>query len=628
MASGAEILSYQASADRGYGAEGTPFISGSPDALNDFNNTMKSVNQQNYQFNAMQYQQKIADRDNTMNLMANQNIDIDVLDKDRPVLEKQLNDIQNIWLEHPDIKSNPEAYNNLQKAISKFKEMKVSAGTRSVEIKKMKQEYAANPDAEFRQSIGEHIKTQEDAGINHLPDPYQQVQDFDETIFAKPAATVVKGESYEKNGLWYSPTHTKTDVKDFYNYYTPSNWIEGANKNIPNKIGAFYQHAIVNEDFMSDNNLNLINSKLDAINKEQNLDGTPLFLQPIAKKNDDGTWQITKDPAQLAMDVSLLKNYQNSTSLAPDKDAQKNSLTKAQEDLQKEKKNTEKATQVYKHAQAGAQGALASKYAAQAKKELALGRNVDAKTAGIKSKGADVVDQMVETFHRAHNASDFGPLNRVVPERIMPDIIKAAGIDNNYEVAKIPTSDLGAIKMLSRANYGVDGKYHGSVEPSTILVARNKGGSINQTLLIGLNKDGKVMKVVNPNNAAGEIIKYDNGYNHNQKTVELETAADAVTKEAQGSDAAGTDLGAIIRNHGVIPTNPKHAARSASAPAQQPAGVDRKQAISSDQGEGKTVSVDNAQIRQVDKKNKVYEVNVGGTWKRIIKVVNKKTIHY
>jgi len=316
----------------GYGPDGIPAGTGA-DAGTAFNNMMQDLNRQNMLWNANQYQQKVRDRDAILEAVSKNQIDSTVEDIYRPQLEQQIETIKKINLANPDIKSNPKAWDELQTAMNKFNEMNTYAKANSLLLKDLKKQYAENPDAQFRKTLGEHIAAQLNQGITHLVQPYQKPQDWTEatdyvavlkgnTPEAKagtvatpsagnPTIKVLETKNVTDNGISYKEVVEGSDLSGWERYYSPYNLVEGENKNLPDQLAARAKFMLQDKRFTSDANLNAINSKLDAINKANGLQsGDQRYLPPIAIQNADGTWNIEKDPAYLNMAASLFQHYQ------------------------------------------------------------------------------------------------------------------------------------------------------------------------------------------------------------------------------------------------------------------------------------------------------------------------------
>lgn len=562
-----DILGYKGQAELGYGAEGTPYIGDNSAGTGVVLKALNEVEQQGWRQNIMRYNQRVADRDETLKLASSQDIDVDIIDEDRKPLENKLKEIQDIYIANPDIKNNEKAYLGLKKAIDEFKDMKTSAKTRSVEIKKMKQDYATNPDPEYRQTLGEHIKKQVDEGIYHIPDPYQQIQDWDDSIFAHPEPVKKMGNPYEKDGLVFKNQIEETPLEDFFSFYTLSNMIEGANKNIPNKVGAFYKSSSTNEYFMSDKSILAINGKLDEINKRKGMtEENPYYLYPIATKDEDGKWIPTKDPTQVAMDVAILKNYKYESTNIADKDLQKAILTREQARTQVATQGLRKA-QVQKELTAaqvnksrvGLNNALAQKYNADAIKAQKDGDLIAAKALREKAAGAKPVDEVVNTFYNLNSSgqfkksADYPKVNAALTTDVVNGLVPGQGTESGYEVAPVNISNTTAKKMLSQIAPPNKGKYTGIIEPTEIYFARSTDGDLNKTKLVGIMPDGSV-KVVTPSEAVDKIIHHENGYIRSPTTVNHQSAARAVIMEAQGSEKEGIDLNAIVERKGIVNT--------------------------------------------------------------------------
>lgn len=650
MATGNEILAYKGQAELG---GGNGFSTG-PDlhVLDDFNNTLRQVNQQQFQWNAMKYQQKVQDRNDVLKTMAEQNIDFPIEDRDRATLEEQIAKTKSIWTSTPDIKSNPAEYAKWADSISKFKDLKAMAQARSAAFKQDRQEIADNPDAEDRKAMQEDLDRQLEKGVLHMPTPYQKLQSFDPTntiagtgtqsaatgttaaakakagtadalaVQSNPSLVTTKGNLVTgADGLAYRETTTGSSL-DYFNKFYENIMTEAPGKNVPNQIAEHIKALSANKQFNTPENYDAINAKIEAINQANGLEvGNPNRLLPFTDK--DGI--PTSDPVQFMKDVALMQNYQlPKTTRTLDEDAQKALLTVAQQKLQQAKAGTERATQGLRGAQARTQGALAGKYGADARLAGAKANEVAANAKAYrdalyakgdaKGAGASAVNEMVSTVDRLYNGKNFKPASEAIPAAAMPDVMAATGIDSSYEIAPVPISDLSAAKMLSRPKFS-GGSYNGVEQPAKMYIAKSTKGGINKTLLIGFNSEGQVIKMVNPTNAPGEIIKYENGYNRNKATIDAENAADAFIKEKQGSGASGADVEAIIRNHGVVDGT-------------EPAGVPERAPTTSAKAPGSIPATKLTSKNFIKNPNGTYDVIIGGEKRRVKGRDNTGNVHY
>lgn len=547
--SGNDILAYRGDAALagGYQGQGTPEGLGA-DSLNTFNRSLENLFKQNNEWNVRQYVQKVKDRDDVMEAVASNVIDIDVLDEDRKPLEDQINKIQAIRLKTPDIMSDAKAWNELQTEIKKFTDMKNTAKVRSVEIRKMAKEMAANPDERFRKQYQNYIQGEIGKGLTHIPNPYLMPQDWDAGLFGG-VPTQARGKVGQpgiiqqnsvfqvkdlpgsnkpviQDGLYYKEKITGTDLKDWEQFYSPANFVEGENKNLPDQAYKFYQFAMQDPNLMSDENINAINSKLDAINKANNLTpDNPRFLSPIAERNPDGRgWNVVDNPLDFVKKISLFKDYRLPTrQLQIDEDAQKAASTRAQENLRYAQARTEGSKQALNAAKARAASSLSGLYDAKAAKEKA-------------TEVSAAAEESVRTFKELGSKTAFQPVSSLrgnIPAPVWNGIKNNLGVDDNAQVAEIPRTNMSAVRMLSAPAFNEDGKKVGVNKPRRIFAVKKPDGT---TQLIGIGPDGGVQKVVDKYTGAAEIIKHDQNYNQNAQTVKLYDVATQVVGDLDGDE--------------------------------------------------------------------------------------------
>lgn len=329
MATGTEILGYRGNAANAGGYTGDGNIAGfGADSLNPLNRTLDSLAQRNTIWNMQQYRQKIEDRDSIGEAISQNKIDFEVDDIYRPDLEQQIDKIKKIRLATPDIKSNPQAWSELQGEIQKFQQMASSAKTNTATLKTMIQEYANNPDQRYRQMLGQHIDGQRGMGVLHNVQPYQKMQDWTPSIFG---VHVVSGEGgklvmapmfqskelgrkrfRDNNGVWQEAVAVGSDLGDFERFYTPQVFGEGENKNLPDEARVFQQFSLNSPEFMNDATLSMINAKLDEVNELNNLTpDSPRYLNHIADKDASGQW-VPNDtnPIDFVKKVAIGLQYQ------------------------------------------------------------------------------------------------------------------------------------------------------------------------------------------------------------------------------------------------------------------------------------------------------------------------------
>lgn len=537
---GNDILAYRGDAALAGGYQGGIPEGIGADSLNTFNRSLENMFRQNNEWNVRRYAQKVQDRDEVMKAVASNVIDIDVLDEDRPELEKQIEKIQDIRLKTPDVMADAKAWNELQTEIKKFTDMKNSAKARSIEIRKMLQEMAKNPDERYRSQYQQYIQGEIGKGVRHVPNPYLTPLDWDETIFnrvrdPKTGAVISQFQAKElpgsnkpvvQNGLYFKEKITGSDLRDWDQFYSPVTFLEGENKIIPDKALKFLSFAKQDPSFLSDENLNAINSKLDAINKANALQpNDPRYITPIATRNAGGNgWQLEPDPLQVSKKISLFMDYRLPTrQLIPDKDLQTMSSTKAQEALRRAQASTERSKQALNAARANAQNKLANLYDAKAASEKA-------------SEVSAAAEESVRTFNNINSKAAFKPISALqgnIPTPVWNSIKNNLGIEDNAQVAELPRNNMSEVRMLSAPAYDEDGKKIGINKPKRIFAVKRPDGSLQ---LVGIGPDGNVQKIVDRRTGAAEIIKHEQNYNQNAQTVKLYDVASEVVDDIGGDE--------------------------------------------------------------------------------------------
>ena len=572
---GSEILGYKGQAENAGGFTGDGRQIGGE--LTQFNNMLSDLTRQNTIWNMREYEQKVKDRDDVMKAVSENQIDFPVDDVYRPQLEGKLEEIRKIRLKTPDIKSNPQAYKDLQKAISEFREMNTYAKANSVELKKMLQDYANNPDERYRKMLGSHIEGERGKGILHQVQPYQKMQDWSSSLFGDvPEKIVTKttmtgqggatgGDGKEvvqetvtnepnksvfaikqintkpvdEKGIAYNEVTVGSDIRDWDAYYSPANFLEGENKNLPDQARKFYEFFTQSPEFTNDGTLNAINSKLDAINK-----ANPNARQrrPIAVKEGE-SWRITATPIELAEAVSLYKNFEMpKTSRVVDekKMGAKKNLSEIAENYASGRRSDAAAAKDYWEIQKEKQ--MLPKELEKIDSEIEKNKREKSTDAAVNLQGLGAVravTQLVEdvnkkSFYSLGRGTVAGPNSKYsIPSS---DVRDAAGVSDSAEITVVPLSSLAVRQGMAMPNIK-DGRVAAIQRPQKAFMIRD-GEKIR---FVGIyppgdkekKNDGKSYKLVSfsPESMASTYISAENNFVTTDKD---QAAKDLVTARMTG----------------------------------------------------------------------------------------------
>lgn len=552
MVSGNDIISYNGNAAQGANdAGGIPFLGGFN--TDHINNVMDDMSRQNMMWNSQMFQQKINDRNAMNDLLAQQDMNVDLLDQDRPVLQAKLNEMQKLYIDNPDMLNNPAVYAQMQKKVKEFQAMRSNGKTRYLQVADMKKQMAENTDARFRQQMASHINEQVALGINHLPDPYMKIQDWTKDIEANPPVVALGSPTtYRgKDGNYYTRTVMGNRLEDFFKYYDPFNLIEGENKNLPDQIGAFYDWAGRDERFMGDQNLNAINAKMDAINAARGAKvGDPMYLRHIAEKGEDGKWALTSNAVEMVRALSIFKNYDQKVSEALSKDAAQQAVFRSQIVNNLASAGAHRAAAGLSNAKARAENELLpyrkNLFAAQAKAFEDKGDIAEAKVVKEREEVAKPVSDAVNAFDQADQLKNYRPATQIfnkMPTPAAEALRLNLGIDDNWQFSSVPMTNSAAVKMLS-VPVQTKGKKQVAKAPVVIYALKGPDGQIK---MVGLDKNGNFQKSTDLSQGVNELISYENGYDSKRK-VELESKAKRYINYLQGGDYMDMSLDRI-RNH-------------------------------------------------------------------------------
>ena len=95
----AQVLSYKGNTDLGYTGEGTP-VATPNNAINQLSGILKSVEQTNMQWTAMQYQEALKDKERSLEQFAKADIDFPVDENDRERLVGNYDKVKEVMMKY------------------------------------------------------------------------------------------------------------------------------------------------------------------------------------------------------------------------------------------------------------------------------------------------------------------------------------------------------------------------------------------------------------------------------------------------------------------------------------------------------------------------------------------------
>lgn len=538
--SASEIINYKGNAalSGGYAGDGTPTGIGS-DIVTPFNKVMDTLNDQNFQWSKMKYDQAIKDRDSNQEEIAKQKIGPGVLDKDKPVIQKKIDELKDYWLKNPNLKANPKIWAESQKMVNEIQDMNNSSTSRDLEYKKQIVAAAADPIEAHRDLRLQHLDDQIKKGIEHPIDPFWDHADIDFNGLYPDVPLVQKGINYDttgKDGVVKATKTSETPIDEFYKRFSPARLMAE-----PRTVQDIQkQHDTFDKVYGQDENyITGVNNKLNQINQSNKLGADdPRYLQPVATKQGDG-YVVNDSPAQLAKSLYAFGKYKSIT--AEDADLadkyQKNlkMVSESKENQAQANLNNTKAFTDKFLAQS-----IKDKNEAEAYKYNQAGNKDAAEAADLKGQTSNSSAEALATFKTVENEKGYIPLSQA-PKTLLPTLlpkIKAGlGIDDTWSIAKMPNVNQSIRKMLSEGTLDeLTGKLTAIEKPNLVYAVKSPDGDPKKTKLIGIDKDGNV-KAVDVYQASGEIVKFDQGYHLNDKTVKMVNAARKNVEDFQGDQS-------------------------------------------------------------------------------------------
>lgn len=600
MASGNEILAYGGNAALGANGTGAAIQSTTPGNLDYLNSVLDRVARDDHNNATQDYMQRIKDRDATLGLLSNMQIDVPINEEYRPALEADINDATKLWINDPKgVVSDPKKFQQLQALNSRFREKLVNAKANQIEIMKMEQDYANNTNPTYRKNLAEHIQQQKALGPNHLVLPYAKqaslvgwlykhtspgitttktktdsegdvqtvVTNVDGAINRLPSAKTrvidepgtfigsIEGDGTNGTtpGFMYGKYQTSTNLPEIYRYYSPERLTPTEYTDLQDQINRGYNLIVQNPEFMTPQSFNDINAAIKAANENEGIKpGETFYTPPITTKNPNtGEEILTATPTELAIALSVAGNYRKSgVELRPSESLQKQKLTLEQARTQLSMQQENAAQAGLANAKAKTENARRSAEVgllnAQIYKETMAGKKdaVSLEKDRLVSKPANDV---VNLFDRVDKMSGFQPastVSQLLSPTAQTQAFKDLGIDSTWELVALPKSEQTARQILSEPTYLENGKIMPN-SPKIMYAIRNPNGDPNSVKIISYDPDKmEVVKAVDLSQGLNEITRYNSNYNARDAEKRLNQIKSYINV-IQGGDYQDVDLGRI-----------------------------------------------------------------------------------
>jgi hypothetical protein len=341
-----QIMSYQGNAALGGGLSGA----GEQAVFNSMDNAManmaamqRQVNQHAYEYNRVQYEQKIKDRDTLMGLIAEDQIDVDVLDTDRDTLAKKLDEIKDMAIDNQDLMTNREKYAEFLRKKKEFKELKTNAALRWTGVADARKQMVDNNDPDFVQSANDYINGIRQQDIKKTPDPFVKPLDPNGVLLTPydpsaattkksgsssttatapavaPAAPVTGGWAVKEissgtavrgtDGIYFREVTKGTDPADVRKQILGR--ADSAYNKMPEQAAWLQKATTADASIWNDANVTRMNQVIDFANREWGYSdpSSPDHIQHIGEKGADGKWMPTQDPREYAISFNVANGY-------------------------------------------------------------------------------------------------------------------------------------------------------------------------------------------------------------------------------------------------------------------------------------------------------------------------------
>lgn len=531
-----DILSYRPNAESGYDGSGAPNVAPVAPVFSDFSRALRDIERDNANFSAMQYQQAVKDRENSLRAFSEADIDFPVEPEDKAQLEGTYNDIKKTMLKYNgNPTARPEGRIEMQENLSRFKSKKAIGQARHKAASEQRIAIAKELDDDMRKRRIQHLESQL-ATTDKIPDPFPEepIYKVDEVLY-KPAAKI-KGTPELKrraDGTVWEKSTTYFDPKEIIEHYEMPNVIGNKDKYYLDKLG-LYSRDLVNNDAFTEDVIKDMNTRLDEINKKNNfIQGDRYFQDPVKWEYDKDNKMVIKDtPADFAKKIALYTYGDReivSEQMSKEGQAAYKTLAQEKQAIASANKSNTDAARI-----AAITAPTVEKLKAEAERARQQGNNEMLKGITLQQQTLEPAATMVNAFEKIDG---FIPIERAKKNPNLDRAIKDSGLSGNLEVTEISNPDIK--KALSRPAYnetlksGVKTRTRlkGAAEPPKRIVAvRPVGGGVGDYVLVGIYGD-KTTKAINVKSGASELLNAQSDFSGNQQIVQKMGVASGVVDE-------------------------------------------------------------------------------------------------
>ncbi len=173
-----DLLSYRGDANLGFGSN--PNIAPSPNVnLDAINNTARNIMLLDNERNLKLFNQKIADRDNLLNMVANDQVAVgEILPEYQPVFDKAKKEMEDVFFKWKGNFNDTEGFQAYKKAQQNLKDVAAKAQVNTVGIKALERDKAQKKLPRDIEDMDKHIKQERKKSIWDDITPYQNAHDF------------------------------------------------------------------------------------------------------------------------------------------------------------------------------------------------------------------------------------------------------------------------------------------------------------------------------------------------------------------------------------------------------------------------------------------------------------------
>lgn len=531
--SASAVESYNPNAELGYGAGGAP---ATQDYGSVVNGTIQQLNQTAYNQQVLLHNQNIQDRDASMALFAQGKIAGDIDEIDRPEMEKVRAEMEDLYSKNPNLKKDPEVFAKMQTLVNKFGELNVLGNTRDLEFKKQRLGIAAEKDPDKQKMMIDHLENERKKGIKHIPEPYVKGLDWTPEVITPVFEPAFMGSKTEngKDGLPYTTKQYRTNVKQFVDYYSPQNFLNGANNTKPNELAKWAENAYAMPELQDVKYLNAANKMIEKINADSGaVEGSKLFITPLANQDANGKWIVEANPLELAKKLNLVGSYKDFS--AP-----------AELDPNYQKVRTDKAQEIQYRSAANENNAQAertrrlmddeeAKLKAEARDATLRGDKQEYENKIAMAASSKPVIDAFSTFDEAQSAKGYKTASVFIKDGGLSATAQATlqgviGGNDTLQITEIPASNTGARKMLSTRP---EGKNKVLTAPAKMYSIKDPNDPDN-TILVGLDKAGNLYKTSNLSQGINDLISFETNNAVGKDRVALASAGQLYVEELQG----------------------------------------------------------------------------------------------